>query len=303
MGTPPDPTQPWGTQAALPSCARHPDRPTGLRCTRCERPACPECLVEASVGYHCVDCVNQGRREVRRGTTIAGAQPTRPVVTPVLIALNVGIFAITAAQAGSLLNNANSELSRDWALYPILVAAGEWWRLVTAGFLHAGPIHLALNMLALFILGRDLEPVLGRLRFSAVYFVSLLGGSVAVFLFGELFVPVVGASGAVFGLMGGLALVVFRQRINPTPVLVIIGINVYFSFRLENISWLGHLGGLAVGAIATAAMVYAPRQNRTAWQAGVLVLLTLALIGMVVVRDAQLGELICDPRIGCVQIG
>jgi membrane associated rhomboid family serine protease len=303
VSTPPEPPQAWGTQAAMPSCVRHPDRPTGLRCTRCDRPACPDCLVEASVGYQCVDCVNQGRRQVRQGTTVAGAQPTgKPVVMPVLIALNVAIFGVTVAQAGSVMQNALSELFVDWALYPFLVADGQWWRLITAGFLHVGPIHLALNMVALYILGRDLEPVLGRLRFTAVYLISLLGGGVAVFVFGELTRPVAGASGAVFGLMGGLAVVVFRLRLNPTPVLILIGITVFLSFRIENISVLGHFGGLIVGAIATAAMVYAPRQSRTAWQVGTLVLLTVALVGLALIRDAQLGQMLCDVRFGCLQI-
>src|SRR4051794_40415460 len=158
----------------MPGCVRHPDRPTGLRCTRCDRPACPECLREASVGYQCVDCVAEGRRTVRRGTTVAGA-PQRPrlVVTPTLIGLNLLVFAITVIQAGTVVHNELSELFADWVLIPGLVAQGEWWRLGTSAFLHYGVAHIALNMLALFILGRDLEAVLGRLRFCAVYLVSM----------------------------------------------------------------------------------------------------------------------------------
>jgi membrane associated rhomboid family serine protease len=284
----------------MPSCVRHPDRPTGLRCTRCDRPACPECLREASVGYQCVDCVNEGRRTTRRAKTVAGAQQgQRLVVVPLLIAINVVLFVITAAQAQSLTNNGNSKLSEDWLLWPPIVAAGEWWRLFTAGFLHSGPVHIALNMIALYVLGRELEPVLGRVRFTAIYLISLLGGSTAVFLFGGN-TPVVGASGAVFGLMGAIVVVVLRLKLNPRPVLMIIALNIFISVAVPNISLLGHLGGLAVGAIATAALVYAPAKSRLAWQAGALVVLTIALVGMIMIRDTQFGDVSCghDPVVG-----
>lgn len=279
----------------MPTCVRHPDRPTGLRCTRCDRPACPECLREASVGYQCVDCVNEGKRTTRRAKTVAGAElgGRRLVVVPLLIAINVAVYVITAAQAGSLGNNGNSKLSEDWWLWPPIVAYGEWWRMFTAGFLHSGPVHIGLNMIALYILGRELEPLLGRIRFTVVYLISLLGGSTAVFLFGG-DAPVVGASGAVFGLMGALVVVVLRRKLNPQPVLMIIGLNIFISVAVPNISLLGHLGGLAIGTIATAALVYAPAKSRVAWQAGALVALTIALVGVIAIRDAQFGKLTCE---------
>jgi membrane associated rhomboid family serine protease len=289
----------------MPSCVRHPDRPTGLRCTRCDRPACPDCLREAAVGYQCVDCVNEGRRHIRRPTTVAGAQLTqRLFVVPALIVINLVVFAFTAAQAGDFGHNEVSELFVQWQLWPPIVAGGQWWRLVTSGFLHYGPIHIAVNMFALYVLGRDLELVLGRTRFTAVYLVSLLGGGVAVFLFGDQSTAVAGASGAVFGLMGGMAVVLFRLKRNPGPVLGIIALNVFISVTLPGISLLGHLGGLVVGAIATAAMVYAPARSRFAWQVGTLAMLTVALVGLVLVRDAQLGTVECfDTSAGlrCVQ--
>lgn len=292
MSTPPGPPEPWGTQAAMPGCVRHPDRPTGLRCTRCDRPACPECLREASVGYQCVDCVNEGRQTIRRPTTVAGAEGSkRLIVVPVLIVLNVAVFAYTVYQAQDFAHNENSELFVDWFLGPAITASGEWWRLVTSGFLHYGPVHIALNMIALFVLGRDLEPLLGRLRFIAVYLVSLLGGGAAVFLFDNECVATAGASGAVFGLMGGIAVVVFRLKLNPGPALGIIALNIFISVTLPGISLLGHLGGLVVGAIATAAMVYAPVRSRLLWQAGTVVGLAVALVGLILVRDAQFGDL------------
>lgn len=269
-------------------CARHPDRETGLRCVRCDRPVCFECLREASVGYQCIDCVAHGVRSGRRATTIAGAQVTgRSVVVPVLVAINIAIFTVTVAQAGSLASNASAELFRQWGLWPTAVAEGELWRLFTSGFLHFGPIHLAFNMIALWVIGRDLEQVLGPLRFLVVYLVSLLGGALAVFLFETENSTTAGASGAVFGLMGGLAVVLLRLRRSPGPALTIIALNVVISFVFPAISILGHLGGLVFGAAVTTGMVYAPRERRTAVQVGVVLALLAVIVIGVVVRTAQ----------------
>lgn len=274
-----------GDQPQPEMCVRHRDRPTGLRCTRCNRPACPDCLREASVGFQCVDCVNQGRRMQRYATTVAGAQPvTRDLVIPVLIGINVLVFAVTVAQAGSLGGNAASALFRQWALAPIAVADGEVWRLVTSGFLHFGPIHLVVNMLALYIIGRELEAVLGHSRFLAVYLLSLLGGSALVFALEQVNSLTAGASGAIYGLMGGLLMVLLRLRRSPGPALFIIGINVVITFTIPGISIYGHLGGLVFGTLATAAMVYAPQQRRTLVQVGAIAALAAVVIAMVVAR-------------------
>ncbi|WP_433870737.1 rhomboid family intramembrane serine protease [Saccharopolyspora sp. CA-218241] len=294
MTVPPEPSGADGAPQQLPGCARHPDRPTGLRCTRCERPACPECLREASVGYQCVDCVNEGRRGAREAVTVAGARLSRkPVVVPALILINVAFFLATAVQAGSATANHSSALFADFSLYPLLTAGGQWWRLLSSGFLHIGLIHLAMNMLALWVLGRDLEMVLGKLRFGAVYLLSLLGGSTAVFLFGELLRPVAGASGAVYGLMGGIAIVALRTKLSLRPVLIVIALNLVVSVTIPGISLLGHVGGLVIGVAATAALVYAPRGRRNAVQAGVLIALLLVLVAMLVTRDLQFGALDC----------
>ncbi|MFI9008661.1 rhomboid family intramembrane serine protease [Actinosynnema sp. NPDC053489] len=286
----PPPGEPIGARPDLPVCPRHPDRATGLRCVRCDRPACPECLREASVGYQCVDCVNQGRASVRRPRTFVGAQfSQRLVVTPVLIAVNVLLFAITAAQAGSVATNQRADLFADLVMYtPAVAADGQWWRLVTSGFLHFGPLHLALNMIALYVLGRDLEPVFGRARFSALYGVSLLGGGVAVYLFGGLGTVVAGASGAVYGLMGAMLVAVLRLKLNPGPALGVIGLNVVLSFTLPGISLLGHIGGLVVGALLTAGLVYAPAPRRATWQAGAVVAAVAVLVVLALVRTGQL---------------
>jgi membrane associated rhomboid family serine protease len=286
-----------GGPTELPVCVRHPDRPTGLRCSRCERPACADCLREAAVGFQCVDCVLQGRRATRRPTTVAGAsvRPAgRPVVVQTLIGVNVAVFVLTAVVARSLINNNNSTLFNELALWPDSTSAGAWWQLVTAGFLHYGPIHIAMNMVSLWIIGRDLELVLGRLRFTLVYFVALFGGSVAVYLFSDPQSQVAGASGAVFGLMGGVLVTVYRLKQNPSSVIALIAINLVLSFELPGISWVDHLGGLVVGGLTTAAFLYAPAVRRTAWQYGAVGALFVVLIVLVVVRTAQFTPMVCS---------
>ncbi|MFC4854876.1 rhomboid family intramembrane serine protease [Actinophytocola glycyrrhizae] len=299
-------------QPDLPACVRHPDRPTGLRCVRCERPACPDCLREASVGYQCVDCVAEGNKSIRPARTTGGARTTGRArslfVVPVLIGLNVLIFAITALQAGSIVENQRSELFLQGTLIPSTVAGGEFWRLLTSGFLHFGnyggygPVHLVFNMFALWVIGRDLEVALGRLRFLVVYLLALFGGSAAVMLFGEPTGMVAGASGAIYGLFGGIAVVVFRKKLNPTPVLMLLGINIFLSIALPGISLLGHLGGLVIGALATAALVYAPRQNLVRFQtvacAAIAVLLVAVLVTSVATSDLRC-ELVSAELLNC----
>ncbi|WP_433784789.1 rhomboid family intramembrane serine protease [Actinomycetospora sp. CA-101289] len=270
---------------AAPSCARHPDRPTNLACTRCGRPACPDCLRPAPVGAHCVDCVAEAARTTRTARTVGGA-PARattatPVVTITLIAVNVAVFVLTALSAGSAWNNVASPWVRATWLVPADVAAGEWYRLVTAGFLHAGPLHIAFNMIALWVLGRDLELVLGRLRYGLLYGVSLLGASTAVVLLGAPDRPVLGASGAVFGLMGGLVIVLRRLRMSPGPALATIAINVVLTFTIPGLSVLGHLGGLVTGLAVAAALVHGPGRSRPA--TGLLAVGGIAVVLVVLV--------------------
>ncbi|GGP38240.1 rhomboid family intramembrane serine protease [Saccharothrix coeruleofusca] len=289
--TPPPPGDPIGAQPDRQVCVRHPGRVTALRCSRCDRPSCPDCLREASVGHQCVDCVMEGNRTTRTARTVAGAEdnPRRMVVAPVLIALNAVAFLVTAGQAGSAVDLRGSQLYADFVMWPIGVYFGEWWRLVASGFLHNDPLHLLLNMAALYVLGQLLEPVFGRTRFLAVYLLSLLGGSVAVYLFDSVDRPVAGASGAIYGLLGALLVTQLKLRANLTPVLMVLGVNVVFSFTVANISWLGHLGGLFVGAAMAAALVYAPKPGRVFWQAGAVVAALLVLVLLVVTRTALLG--------------
>lgn len=280
-----------------PSCVRHPDRPTGLSCTRCGRPACPECLRPAAVGQHCVDCLAQAAATTPRARTLAGAttrEIATPVVTYTLMALNILVFALTAAQAGSPANQ-SSALFRDWQLVPILVADGDVVRILGSGFLHSGVVHIAVNMFALYIIGRDCEAVLGRSRYLAVYLVALLGGSAAVMWLSSPVSATVGASGAVFGLLGAQAVILVRLRRSPTPVLTVIGLNIVLSIAIPGISLWGHLGGLLAGAAATAAVLFVsapdPRRTRQLGWAGIagVGVLMLALIGA---RAVDLGVLV-----------
>lgn len=272
-------------------CARHTDRPTGLACTRCGRPACPECLRPASVGQHCVDCLRADQRSTPPVRTVSGsvaARSSAPFVTYTLIALNIVVYAVTAAQSRSLMGNERgSALFVDWVMYPPAVAGGEWFRVIGSGFLHYGLIHLLLNMFALYIVGRDIELALGRARYLAVYLISLLGGSAAVMLLAQNSLTA-GASGAVYGLFGAITVILIRLRQNPNNMLILIAINVFISFSLPGISLWGHLGGLAAGTLATLGIMFLPawvraRTPERARLVGVVALVALTVAALVVI--------------------
>ncbi|MEV0249801.1 rhomboid family intramembrane serine protease [Nocardia sp. NPDC050712] len=257
-------------QPPAPMCVRHPDRPTGLACTRCGQPACPECLQPAAVGQHCVDCVREGQSQTRQVRTVAGAVAGKaavPYVTYALIAVNVAVYAITAWQSKNLVDNAQggtnfftSRLFYDWVLVPAMVSHGEWIRVLGSGFLHYGPIHLALNMFALWIIGRSLEPPLGRLRFFAIYLVSLLAGSAACMVFQGSLEATAGASGAVYGLFGAITVLLLRLRQNANQMFILIGINLFISFSIPHLSIAGHLGGLVAGTLAALGVLFLPER-------------------------------------------
>ncbi|NLU84698.1 rhomboid family intramembrane serine protease [Rhodococcus sp. HNM0569] len=295
----------WGgnpNEGALPQprCVRHPDRPTALACTRCGRPACPDCLRSAAVGYQCVDCVAEGQKSVRQARTVSGAtmasQQKVPLVTYVLMALNIGVFLVTALQSRDLMQNQlGSKLFVDWVLYGPAVADGQWIRVLGSGFLHFGLMHLAVNMLALWIIGRDVELVLGRSRYTALYLTSLIGGSASVMVF-EPYATTAGASGAVFGLMGALAVILVRLRRSPGPIIAVIVLNIVISVTVPGISLWGHMGGLVAGALAAVGLLYVPQwmraTQRTAAVIGWVSLAVVAVFAFAVVglRVVQLRE-------------
>jgi membrane associated rhomboid family serine protease len=222
---------------------------------------------------------------------LAGAEVSERLwVVPALIIINLLVFGVTAAQVnGDVSRVVVSPLFLDWAMWPQGVALGQWWRLLTAGFLHLGLIHLLVNMVSLWIIGRDVERALGAWRFLAVYLVSLLGGSVAIQLFSEN--GGAGASGAIYGVMGALTVLFLRTRMNPAPALGMIAINLVISVSIPGISLVAHLGGLALGVAVTAGMVYPPAPLRNRVQLATVVGLVVLLIGLVLLDTSVLGQL------------
>jgi membrane associated rhomboid family serine protease len=277
MTQPPMPTPPGQPGAeAVPTCYRHPERETYVRCQRCERPICPDCMRDAAVGHQCVECVREGNRSIRQTkTTFGGKVVATPRVTWTLLAVNVLVYLAEVVDPRRVIG--------DFAMSSAAVGYyGEWWRLITGAFLHAQPPmfwHILFNMWALFVIGPELERRLGSLRFGALYMLSALGGSVAVYLFG---IAAVGASGAIYGMFGALFVVSKRLGFDPRGVLWLIGLNIVITFVVPGISWQGHLGGLVVGTIIAAAFAYAPQRNRDTVQlvsaAAVLVVLVLAVL-------------------------
>jgi membrane associated rhomboid family serine protease len=249
------------TPQAPPTCYRHPDRATYIRCTRCNRPICPECMRDAAVGHQCDECVHQGAKTVRQAKTVFGGphRTAAPVITYALIAINVLMF---------VLETVSSRMQSDLVLYAPAVAGGDLYRLVTSAFMHYGIAHLLFNMYALYIIGPALENSLGRLRFTALYALSAVGGSVLVYLIAPLNAATAGASGAVFGLFGATFVVGKRLNLDVRWVIGLIVLNLAFTFVIpllggQNISWQGHIGGLVTGALVAAAYAYAPRDRRT----------------------------------------
>jgi membrane associated rhomboid family serine protease len=224
-------------------------------------------MTPASVGFQCPECIREGRASVRaprRGGGLKAAGRRWGAVTLSLIAANVTMFVVSAISAvtvgSSPLDNYDSPVFDALSQWPFGVSLlGEWWRILTAAFLHVGPVHLVMNMLALLIFGSELERGLGRWRFLALYLLSALGGAAAIQLFGDPRVPVAGASTAIYGLLGGLGVLMIARRQDLRGLFVLLGINVLISF-LPGVSLLGHLGGLVAGA-ATAGLLLLTRRS------------------------------------------
>jgi membrane associated rhomboid family serine protease len=230
------------------TCYRHSGRVTRVSCSNCGRPICPDCMTPTPVGMRCPECARE-RTKVRT----LGSRPAGPSATQVLIGLNVlAYLAETFAGGGGIAAAGGGSVFDRGALYgPAIANSHEYWRLVTGGFLHAGLLHIAMNMYFVYIIGNMIEPALGRARFLGVYFASLLAGSFGALLFTPA-AHTVGASGAAFGLLG-CAIVLARARgidVWATGLLPILLINLVFSVSLANISIGGHLGGLAGGLIS-----------------------------------------------------
>jgi membrane associated rhomboid family serine protease len=245
-------------------CYRHPDRQSFVLCQRCMRTICPECQTQAAVGVICPECLRdqqKGQSPAQQKAQRRWSRPraatradSRPIVTYAIIGITTFAYLLTLIPgAGRAIENALLFFAP--ALYPELSGTFQPWRLFTGSLVHSGIWHLGLNMLALWLIGRSLEPLFGRARFLTLYLLSALGGSVAVTLlsFGT---PVVGASGAIYGLFGAVLVVMRHIRADMTAIIVILGVNAVVTFVLPlvtggavRVSWQAHLGGLVVGAL------------------------------------------------------
>ncbi len=280
----------------MPVCYRHPGRESHIRCQRCERPICPDCMRDAAVGFQCPDCVAQGAKQTRSGrTTYGGMRPSDASATSIgLIAVNVGVWLAIALTGGGgsrlvdlialrargycLPDFAQSEQSCPAGGFISGFTDGAYWQVLTSGFAHISFVHIAFNMLAIWILGPQLEQVFGRARFLALYFMCLLSGSAAILWLSYEFQPTLGASGAVYGLLAALTICVLKTGGDLRQIGVLLAVNLFITFAFPNISWQGHLGGFAGGLVVAALLVYAPRgKRRTAYQVGGLVLVGLVL--------------------------
>jgi membrane associated rhomboid family serine protease len=236
------------------TCYRHSTRETGVSCSNCGRPICPDCMTPTQVGMRCPECASQRTKVVRMRDA-----SRVPQVTYALIVINV--IAFLAEGNISISSQPTSKIYEEGALIGSIrglpgigVAHGQWWRVVTSGFLHENLLHIGFNMYVLYILGLQLEPVLGRVKFATIYGVALLTGSLGALLVSPHAVTV-GASGAVFGIMGAFAV---ELRSRKLPIMSgglggvggLIVINLIISFTIPGISWGGHIGGLIGGALA-----------------------------------------------------
>jgi membrane associated rhomboid family serine protease len=274
-------------------CYRHPGRLTGIRCTRCERPICPDCMIQAPVGHHCPACVHQGNRGVRQiqWKPSSPMNPSaRPPVTPVvkaLIAINVVAYVLTGV--------VHTAWENTYAQFPPAIALnGQVYRLLTAAFLHANVLHIGLNMFALLIFGPMVEMALGRNRFIALYLLAALGGSVCSYFFGPVLVEAVGASGAIFGVLGAWLPLSRSRRGDMVGISVLIGVNLLFSFSIPGIDWRAHVGGLVTGVVVGGLFGLAehrPPAQRRAIEIGTCAAVLLLLALLVHVRTDQIKRL------------
>ncbi len=321
MSAVPPPTTPEQSQSpVVPVCYRHPRRETYLRCVRCDRPICPECLREAPVGYQCPECVAEGRRTVRAGRTIFGGSTAgvHGYVTKALIFINVVVMIISAATArmgglfggglGGLLGGSTplTEWGSVWGIaqyvngrivvaeVPAGIADGEYYRLFTSMFIHYGLLHLAFNMWALWVLGRELEERLGPGRFLTLYLLSGVGGSVACYLFTPA-AQAAGASGAIYGLFAALFVVFRRLNRDTSSIITVLVINLIFSFTVPGISIAAHLGGLAIGALMGVALAYPPREIRNRVLVGAVGALVLIFGALVVLQTSAINAMPVAP--------
>ncbi|MFJ7247494.1 rhomboid family intramembrane serine protease [Kitasatospora sp. NPDC098652] len=254
--------------AGQPDCYRHPGTATGISCTRCERPICPQCMVAAAVGFQCPECAGQGHAGARRATTRFGGVPALDggLVTRTLVGINLVVWVLAAyvlnPRLGEVWSLASAGRSYPGGPYGVADGPDQWYRLLTATFLHLEWWHIGLNMLVLLWLGPPLEEALGRLRFLALYLLAGLGGSTFAFLVAGDRMNSVGASGAIFGLISATILMQLRDRGPVAPAVAFLVFSLVVTFARPNIDWRAHIGGLVFGGLVAFGLMYAPRERR-----------------------------------------
>jgi membrane associated rhomboid family serine protease len=313
MTQPPERPQADPAAAGVPTCYRHPDRETWIRCQRCDKPICPDCMRDAAVGFQCPDCVKQANKGSRQNRALYGGERSADprLTTYVIIGINALVWlAITATGGrmswlthllalrpvgvcdpanGSLYDIAEPVCVASNATYRAGFSDGAPWQLLTAAFTHVEIWHFAMNMFALFVFGPVLEGIVGRARFLTIYLVSAVAGSATVVWFSPELSSTVGASGAIFGLLGALLVVARKARLHSQWLVqnLVLGV-VITVVGWRFISWQGHLGGLVGGALAAAIVAYAPQARRSLVQWMGLGALAVVLVVLALVRAASL---------------
>ena len=250
----PDETLPQPPAPTIEVCYRHPTVQTRVHCTRCGRPICPDCMIQAPVGFQCPECVDEARREFRRGPgrALRGGLSATKVILVAIAA--VFVVEVVVGGPGSLMQGPDGRTLFDLgAMQPLAIADGQYWRLFSAMFLHAGLLHIGFNAYALWLFGRGVEDSLGRTWFLVVYFVSGFLASVASYAFGPISALAVGASGAIFGVFGAFIAYNYRRRhtalasANLRTAITLIVLNALLAIGYRAIDWRAHLGGLVAG--------------------------------------------------------
>ena len=264
------------------TCFRHTDSEAYVSCGRCDRKICPDCMISAPVGFQCPECVTAAQVATPK-TKFGGSFNSVPKVTRAILIACVGIFVLSMLLGSFAL---------DFGMIPAAIAQGQWWRLLTSTVLHSGILHLLFNMYALYWLGPQLESMLGRMRFAALYVLSALGGSIASYWFSDLNTVSVGASGAIFGLITATIVIGREMRSDVSQLVLLLGLNVVIGFLQPGIDWRAHFGGAVVGAVVAYVFTKGTRLNRDqihrAGIAGIFVVLVLATLA----RNSQVSALL-----------
>jgi len=301
-----DPTAVPPPPPVIEHCYRHPNVATGVHCTRCGRPICTDCMYPAAVGHQCPECVKEAKQEFHRPAQRVGTVGRGWTLTNLLLVVLAGVYLleVSAGGAGDLFGGPSTptlvRLGASVGLFQsrgeiVGIATGEWWRLISAMFLHAGLLHLAFNGYALYIVGSVVEQELGRWRFISLYFVTGLCASVAGYALAAPIIPSVGASGAIFGLFGVFfaynfsrrQLAFYAARMRTMGTLIVI--NLVLTFTIPGIDWRAHVGGLVTGVICGLAVDgFGRRESRTATLIATMSVLVAAAIAVTVWRTADI---------------